>query len=319
MAITEDMEFPRLTPSGDRLPPGCRLFRKPEELTEEQFDLLAAAWAEEALEGDALSEAESVMAAGNGRRERAESFRRLRLAPGSEHWPGMRSCLRPDPVRLSFRRAIMPALMAAAALLALIIAGPASGRLKIKESTGIASAPTAMTAAEIPASRPIVVNNIRNEAEVNLLTAESSHDEAQVYRPATDSSQNEDDLFVSSGTGRVLPLVLAYNEAAISSLSPGLRHQMVPVSMTEVTPVPTLAEEKNWMLRGITLIAGAVTGKEKEIDGYAIANSCVSGINSLLGWEMELEKVSNRAGDPVAVSFSSSLLSFTKPLNKIIP
>ncbi|HOO65676.1 MAG TPA: hypothetical protein PLK17_03230 [Bacteroidales bacterium] len=318
MAITEDMEFPRLTPSGDRLPPGCRLFRKPEELTEEQFDLLAAAWAEEALEGDALSEAESFMAAGNGRRERAESFRRLRLAPGSEHWPGMRSCLRPDPVSLSFRRAIMPALMAAA-MLALIIAGPASGRLKSRKSTGIASTPAAIAAAEIPAPRPIVVKEIRNEAEANVVMAESRYDEVQEYSPADENSQIEGDLSTSSGTGRVLPLVLAYNEAAISSLSPGLRHQMVPVSMTEVTPVPTLAEEKNWMLRGITLIAGAVTGKEKEIDGYAIANSCVSGINNLLGWEMELEKVSNRAGDPVAVSFSSSLLSFTKPLNKIIP
>jgi hypothetical protein len=318
MAITEDMEFPRLTPSGDRLPSGRRLFRKPEELTDEQFDLLAAAWAEEAIDGDALSEAESVMAADNGRRSRAESFRRLRLVPGSEHWPGMRSCLRPDPVSLSFRRAIMPALMAAA-MLALIIAGPASGRLKSRKSTGIATAPPTIAAAEIPASHPIVVKEIRNEAEANVVMAESRYDEVQEYSPAEESSQIEGDLSTSSGTGRALPLVLAYNEAAISSLSSGINHQMAPVSMTEITPSPPLSQEKNWMLRGITLIAGAVTGKEKEIDGYAIANSCVSGINNLLGWEMELEKVSNRAGDPVAVSFSSSLLSFTKPLNKIIP
>jgi hypothetical protein len=34
---------------------------------------------------------------------------------------------------------------------------------------------------------------------------------------------------------------------------------------------------------------------------------------------MELEQVNNKKGDAVAVSFSSSLLSFTKPLNKSTP
>jgi hypothetical protein len=34
---------------------------------------------------------------------------------------------------------------------------------------------------------------------------------------------------------------------------------------------------------------------------------------------MELEQVSNKSGEPVAVSFSSSLLTFTKAVNKSTP
>ncbi len=350
MAITEDMEFPRLLPSDDRLPSDHRLFRRPEELTDEQFDLLAAAWSEDALDVDTLTEVESVMAADNGRRERAESFRRLRLVAGSECWPGMRSCLRHEPVRVSFRRTFVPALMAAAALLALIIAGPASDRLNSKESPGVVTATADMAAAEIQITRPITVMEVIGEAESSPLPADSRQPAKEHHSLLADSRQAvaspgssratvadegaismatmslsangtdiPDDLFTSSGTTRTVPLAIAYQEAALSSLSPTISHQMSPVRMTEITPVPALAQEKNWMLRGITLIAGAVTGKEKDIDGYAIASSCVSGINNLLGWEMELEKISNRAGDPVAVSFSSSLLSFTKPLNKITP
>ncbi len=73
------------------------------------------------------------------------------------------------------------------------------------------------------------------------------------------------------------------------------------------------------MLRSISFLATAITGKEKEVDGYMIASGCITGLNTILGWDMELQQVSNRAGDPVAVSFSSTLLSFTKPLNKSTP
>ena len=56
MAMNDDIDFPRLTPSDDRLRSPERLFRKPEDLTDEQFDLLAAAWSEDALSEDSLYE-----------------------------------------------------------------------------------------------------------------------------------------------------------------------------------------------------------------------------------------------------------------------
>ncbi|MRR22802.1 hypothetical protein EG830_07450, partial [bacterium] len=94
MAITENTDFPILTPPEDRMPSGSRLFRRPEELTDEQFDLLAAAWSEDALDGEALAELESVFSVSPERMVRAESFRQVRLTPVNESWPGMHSSLR---------------------------------------------------------------------------------------------------------------------------------------------------------------------------------------------------------------------------------
>lgn len=103
MAITEDMDFPRLTPPDDRMPSGRRLFRRPAELTDEQFDLMAAAWAEGALR-EAVEELESIMTASTDRRDRAGSFRSIRLVPYNENWPGMKSAVRLSPVLTAFRR-----------------------------------------------------------------------------------------------------------------------------------------------------------------------------------------------------------------------
>jgi len=47
MAITEDMDFPRLTPPDDRMPSGSSLFRSPAELTDEQ----STCWLQHGLKG----------------------------------------------------------------------------------------------------------------------------------------------------------------------------------------------------------------------------------------------------------------------------
>jgi hypothetical protein len=47
-----------------------------------------------------------------------------------------------------------------------------------------------------------------------------------------------------------------------------------------------------------------------------IAGACVKGVNSVLGWDMDLERVVSDEGNPLAVNFSSSLLSFSAPVKK---
>ncbi|MDI9533431.1 MAG: hypothetical protein QM238_07245, partial [Bacteroidota bacterium] len=155
MAITEDMDFPRLTPPDDRMPSGSSLFRSPAELTDEQFDLLAAAWAEGALSGESLEELESAMAASADRRDRAGSFCSIRLVPCDESWPGMRSAIRLSPVQRTLRRSVIPTLLAVAAMVSMIIYGPTVLKLKTINS-GKTITRSAMTVAEIQVPPPIV-------------------------------------------------------------------------------------------------------------------------------------------------------------------
>lgn len=92
--------------------------------------------------------------------------------------------------------------------------------------------------------------------------------------------------------------------------------ELTGVTLTEPVIAQPPAEERNWILRSISFMAKAITGREKEITSFGIARGCINGINRVLGWEMELEQLRNDSGEPVAVSFNSSLLSFRRPLKE---
>jgi len=332
MAINEDTGFPTLTPSEERMPSGSRLFRRAEELTDDQFDLLAAAWAEGALSGDALAELESVIIADDLRRVRAASFRNIRLTRMNEAWPGLRAAIRPSPVLTAFRRNVIPALLAVAAMIVIIISGPAGAKLKMT-NPGNLTAEKGMTVAEIHASSPIIAVpepfvSGEGTASVSAVPVKmEARATVSTRKIAMTGAPDMNSAFAENMTGpaesqlivRVEPLAIAWSNAEVSAVTPTVNPGMAPVSMRNISPAPTMPEETNWMLRSVSFLASAVTGKEKQIDGYTIASGCITGINTIFGWDMELEQVNNKGGDPVAVSFSSSLLSFTKPVNKTSP
>jgi hypothetical protein len=334
MAITEDPDSPRLTPSDDRLPSGHRLLRTPGELSDDQFDLLAACWSEGALDGDALEELESVFSASPGRKERAESFRQIRLKPVDEHWQGMNASLRHSTSVISARRAVIPALLAAAAVILLVIYGPAAAKLKIMTGKPIPEI-SSMTVAEIPASRPISRWNGSDEVTggQSALTAgmedggTAPHKNVVAVSATTAGGQASGPeitdrraaLAVQTGISREMPLATVDRFAVISAVAPATDRNLTAMNIMPVISSAGPEKDTNWMLRSISFLAGAITGKEKEIDGFVIASGCINGLNTILGWDMELEQVSNRSGNTVAVSFSSNLFSFTKPLNKTTP
>lgn len=302
-----DTEFPRLSPPEERMPSGGRLFRKAEELTDDQFDLLAAAWAEDALSGDALTELESVMSADSLRMARAGSFGSIRLVPGNETWPGLRYAIKPSPALKVIRGAVLPAILAVAAMIVIIISGPAGAKLKTADP-GNLTAESGMAAAEIYASSPILAVN-----ETRLARAPSAT--VPRMKAATDLPVSA----APAAIGRDLPLTLAHSRVTAPAVAPAINTAMAVIIPNEISYPHTAEAEQNWMLRSVSFLASAVTGRERKIDGYAIANGCITGLNTILGWDMELQQVSNKSGDQVAVSFSSSLVSFTRPVNKTTP
>lgn len=305
MAITEDIGFPRLTPPGDRMPSGRKLFRREEELTDDQFDLLAAAWSEDALSGEALAELETIFCARPDRRNRAETFRKVRLRPAEERWPGMQSSLRIPGTLTVLRRTVIPALLAVAAMIVIIIYGPAGAKLK-RINTLQPVAEMTVATGEIEASYPIIASRTTFSTTVNSTIRESE-------------PENTEEPQVMTEEVRALPLTLAYSREMPESVAPAASMGLASMNIMQIQTPQAVQEEQNWILRSISHLASAVTGKDQKIDGFMIASGAITGINTLLGWDMELEQVSNRKGDAVALNFSSSLLSFTKPLNKSTP
>jgi hypothetical protein len=325
------MEFPRLTPSGDRLPSGRRLFRRPEELTDEQFDLLAVAWADDALSGDSLAETEEAMASSPARRVRAESFRQIRLSPLNDRWEGRNRMLKSAPGAYAIRRTLIVTLTVAAALGAMVIlgplltrpdsppAGPAVAEAQNMGETGTAAPPRTMSEALIPEASPVitslpaeVINSATRDAKQFEDAANPPVREAGRRMSAFASADNREpaySLAVTHDFAGAVPILAAGPEAS----------RLAPVELRNIIPLPVAEREENWIVRGLSLLAEAITKEPKNVDGYFIADACIRGANRVLGWDMALEQARNDEGEQLATNFSSSLLSFSAPVKKTHP
>jgi hypothetical protein len=343
MAMKDESEFPRLTPPDDRFPAPDRLLRKPEELTDEQFDLLAAAWSEEALSGDRLSELEAVMTANPSRKMRAESFSRVKLVPYDDRWAGRNMLLRQSPATRGIKRNIVVTLLAAAAVVMFIITGPAIKNRTTDIAPGALPDGAAMSDALIPEAYPVIIPDrvkpepagVRSvteaerpagvprltEAERLAAVRTAAMTEPLRSASATDMTDNGKAVpdVLTTEPQRTLPVALAINAVNPVIIAAAGTTDIQAMKMAAVIPAPGPDKADNWIIRGISLLARTVTKEEKKVDGYYIASACVTGINNFLGWEMELEQASNKKGEAVAVNFSSSLLSFSAPVNKNSP
>lgn len=59
------------------------------------------------------------------------------------------------------------------------------------------------------------------------------------------------------------------------------------------------------------------TPKDTPLKGYEFAKAGISGLNLLLGWEMALDEKKDESGNLKSVYFSSKMLKFNAPVNKV--
>jgi hypothetical protein len=307
MAMTDNIDFPRLTPSDDRLPSPEKLIRKPEELTDEQFDLLAAAWVGNALNSESLKEFETLLASFPEKRVHAENFRKIRLTPLNDRWEGKERMIRKSPTAVTVRRTVLITLAAAAVLAGMITLGPSI--LKQKPAAILQQFHESAVVSEVlvPASSPITV--YRSEEAVKTRQGVPVIHEKDLRTHTEIVTEPERILPVTADHHPFVPVLTA--SADMSGL--------IPLDLVDIVPVSSPEQEANWILRSISFLAGAITKEKKTVDGYMIANACVNGINDILGWDMELEEVKNKSGEQTKVNFNSSLLSFSAPMNKNQP
>lgn len=305
MAVRDDNDLPELVPFDDRLHSRAGLFRRAEEITDDQFALLAAEWAEGESGADSLSEIETIFAASPERRALAEDFKRIRLVPGDERWPGREAMIKTVPAAFNYKRIIYAALASAAVILAFLTLSPLL-RSSVSQSSPAIVPETKISAATIiPAQDPLPATEIKPvRALQTKITAVATAEKLQA-----DAGQNlRTEPFDLRNDPETVRLIAGVSTAELTAV------EMMPVQ-TDIRPMP---EEANWIMRGISSLSGFVTGKDKAVDGYMIAEACVKGVNSVLGWDMDLERVVSDNGNPLEVNFSSSLVSFSAPAKKSI-
>ncbi len=303
MAINDDMDYPRLTPPDDRYPSPGNLFRSADDLTDDQFDLLAAAWSENALPDDSLAEMEALFVTNPGKKVYAETFRQLRLSPRDDKWKGKNALLRTTPAAKIIRRAYLVTLSAAAVAVVLLTLNPFAEK-QSAIPVPVSSPEVAVASEPIDPPRLVVKEEIREPVVANTKTAMTTEkknlpaaEQEQVVKitPVTVNARTETPVIIAGIDTRQL-LAVKYNE--------------IPASVN----IPE--QEENWIMKGIAGLTRAIKKEKTGVDGYLIAKSCINGINSVFGSEMELEKVIGKKGETVSVSFTSSLLSFSAPVRK---
>ena len=76
--MNDDTDYPRLTPPDDRYPSPGNLFRSAGDLADDQFDILAAAWSEDALPDDSLAEMEALFASDPAKKSLCRKFQAVK-------------------------------------------------------------------------------------------------------------------------------------------------------------------------------------------------------------------------------------------------
>ncbi len=306
MAVRNDNDLPELVPFEDRLPSRAGLFRSAEEMTDDQFMLLAAEWAEGESDADTNSEIESIFKVSPERRALAEDFKRIRLVPGNEKWQGREAMIKTIPSSFHIYRIVYAVLASAAVILVLMTLSPLL-RNNVSQSSPAILPEAAITSSAISPSGRTVAATANSRVTV-------------IQHPGTTITRAEKMQADAGHNPRTEPFELRNTPETVRLIAGISTTELTAVERMPVQPdirsLPREAEDVNWIMRGITAMAGVVTGKDKPVDGYMIAGACVKGVNSVLGWDMDLERVVSEEGNPLAVNFSSSLLSFSAPVKK---
>lgn len=303
MAINDDTDYPRLTPPDDRYPSSDNLFRSANDLTDDQFDLLAAAWSENALPDESLAEMEALFASDPSKKAYAEKFGQLHLRPLDDEWKGKNALLRTTPTAKIIRRAYLVTLAAAAVAFVLLTLKPFAEKQPAIQAP--VSSPEVALVSEPIETAPLALKEEMPEPVAAVTKTSVTSEKKEL--PATEREQ----------VIKITPVIVrASTETPVITAGINAR-KLLAVKLNEIPTSLYIPErEENWIMKGIAGLSHALRKEKTPVDGYLIAKSCINGINSVFGSEMELEKVISKNGETVGVTFNSSLLSFSAPVRK---
>lgn len=303
MAVNDDTDYPRLTPPDDRYPSQGNLFRSANDLTDDQFDLLAAAWSENALPDDSLAEMEALFVSSPVKKAYAGKFGQLHLSPLDDEWKGKNALQRTTPAAKIIRRTYLVTLTAAAVAVVLLTLKPFAEKQPAIPAPF--SSPEVAMAPEAIETAPLVVKEEISEPAVTVTKTALKSEKKELPASKREQIVKITPLTVSARTET--PVITAGIDA----------RKLLAVKLNEIPASPKIPErEENWIMKSIAGLSKAIKKENQPVDGYTFAKSCINGINSIFGSEMELEKVISKNGETVGVTFNSSLLSFSTPVRK---
>ena len=313
--LTDDL--PHLTAEEIKYPFHSKLLKSYSDLSDEQFEYLCIASAEGDIDAGQQEELEVIAGTDRRKGEIFKTYKKLRLKPDETITYSRKARLRKVTPFAKLVRFSTVALGAAASVAVLVMAfyifndNPLQATVELTEVSAepISSIKAETTVAENPviaeAAIPEVIKVRGENRELSPPEAEAEPNEFPVTEEEKQAAYIRS---VEPVSGAIAMIRLTVAEA--------------PVHLAEVYTAEPVAYHGPLSLRDHI----AITFREKllgeeipdpsPLKALEIASAGVTGLNRILGWEMDLEVTKEDRGSVNAVAFSSRLLRFQTPLKK---
>ncbi len=294
--------------SEDKFPFRSRLLKSYSDLSEEQFEYLCIASAEGDLTPEQQEELEAAVKADEKRSATYNIYKRLRLPAEAVAYPGKERLRKTTPFARITR--VASVVMAAAASVAILIIA--------LNYTG--SDTDTIPSSDVTASVTEPETHREREAEVSetmaILPVLASVP-AQKPSKVAAAMPEEEEAVPEQVPERSIIMPVAGQPAVIriaGNLStPGL----ADIYTSEPAMFSGPLSLRDYLAIAFReRILGEEIPDRSPVRAYEVASAGVNGLNRLLGWEMDIEFVKEKKGEPEAVIFSSRLVKFQTPVKK---
>ncbi len=316
----------RLSPSEISFTQKDDLIKKAEEISESQFEYLCVAYLEKDLTYDQQSEVKELIDLYPDKKKSFELIQKTKLLPEDIKYEKKKQLIRMTIVQKVMRFSYIG--LSAAAIIAFAL----------------------ITYFSIPRTLPIKTvktsQNIKADSIVRKTTVEPVSDNIIfVKKDPTFKRQNKKILSESSEAQSVIDehvmnshLQNAPTERSVNNPTDlfnkvpvlsqvDLKGKTIPDNLIAFRPtfnIPAYDDGRSRLSRFISKtfrekILKEKSAKDTPLKGYEIAEAGVTGLNKLLGWEMEFDKKNGENGELKSIYFSSKLLKFNAPVKKSEP
>lgn len=307
-------------PDDKYLFPGKNLLRKtPEEMPENQFELLCIAALENDITPEQKDELDQIIAQNRNRYETFSFIHKLKLAPPAEKFR-YKNKIRKKTIPVKSIR-LTVTILGAAATVAFILY--LSGlQTKISENNFKTATDAGIQKVKEPPEAGNSVTLAYDDLKTTGKIKDSFSSEKSIMKENLALNQTENDFTA------LIPESLITRETVIRPVD--FKTDIVPVFEIPAKLCPSYSvipqnnytgdEEPGLRKQIYAFIRGKVLGIEdkpaEKIKAYELAEAGVNGINKLLGWQMAFNEYTDETGDLTAISFSSKLIKFNLPVKK---
>ncbi len=310
----------KLNPSEKTFPHKNHLKKSTANVTDSQFEYMCVAYVENDLSAEQCAELKEIVDHDSERRRIFEMFQKAKLTPGPVSFKRKNLLIR-RTIGQNVLRYVIIGLSAAAVIIFGIIA--------FNSKTSIPPDNYQNTA-----QNSIEANKVNNANSTKKIIAEGSISKPKeskrrfelskkIDAPAKRNQQMQKDSLPA------LPLRSSIIIEKVTFASEViLEGSEIPASLIALHSADVIPPDfDDGQSRFSKFIAKAFrekllrekTPKDSPLKAYEIAEAGITGLNKLLGWEMALDERKDENGKLKSVYFSSKLLKFNAPVNKVEP